>query len=439
MTTATPWALLLAKFAEDDAEPASKAYFEDVFTTVGAGRWSIPDYFRDVSHGRVDLSGSKVFGWFTLDKTKAEWDSGIADGTHQRGIVLDWARAKAEAAGVVLTGFAGVAVALNDDTGASRSGNGFLCGDDGAGARSWLSPCVMAHEMCHVFGLGDAMREDVEGLYTDPTDIMSVQAATSAPHPIHTEEVDGLPVFRIGPGLNAASMDALGWLDETRTYRLGPGRAAAKVTLRPLHRRDLPGLLAIRFGPYLVEYRSASGWDAMLDSRVLVHRMEDGHSVLVPDDDGNATFGAGSVLSLDPKLSVLGAGYTIRVLSIDERAEAATLHLSRTPAELPEVEMPTGPFRTPWIKWSELVGPDRALLVVDGQPLAIPRSSPMHALLRQVALHQGGAGVGSLRLREATRQEALSNLQRLAAAALAEAEPQPQLRPELPGRRSGPG
>lgn len=433
MTTPKPWALLLAKFAGDDTEPAPKAYFEDVFTTIGGGRWSVPDYFHDVSHGNLNLSGSKVFGWFTLDKTKAEWDSGISDGTHQRAIVIDWARAKAAAANVDLTTYSGVGVALNADTGASSSSNGFLCGDDGEGALSWLSPCLFAHEMCHVLGLGDAMREGSKEFYTDPTDIMSVQSAASAPHPIYTDELDGTPVYRIGPGLNAASMFALGWLDETRVFKLGSGRASASVSLRPLHRRDLPGLLAIRFGPFFIEYRSAAGWDAMLDSHVVVHRIEGAHSVLVPDNDGNFTFGAGSVLSLDPKFSVLGAGYTIRVSSIDEHAETATLHLSQTPAELPQEKPPTGPFQTPWIKWSEVIDRDQALLVVDGQPLTIPNDSPMHAVLRQVALHHSGTGPGSLQLRGSIRQEALKNLQKISAQALVEEEPQPQLRRDLSG------
>jgi hypothetical protein len=431
MTTATPWALLLAKFAGNDTEPAPKSYFEDVFTTFGAGRWSVPDYLHDVSHGRVDLSGSQVFGWFTLDQSKAEWDAGIAKGTHTRAIILDWARAKATEAGVDLSGFAGVGVALNDDTGASSSGNGFLCGDDGAGTYSLFSPSVMAHEICHSFGLGDAKREGVAGFYTDRTDIMSVQSAHSAPHPIHRKKASSQPVFRMGPGLNAASMAALGWLDETRTYSWADGRPATKVTLRPLHRRDLPGTLAIRFGSFFVEYRSPSGWDARLQHRVLVHRMDDNHSVLMLDDEGDPTFSAGSTLSLDPKLSLLGSGFTIRVLAIDERAETATIQLSSTAPELPEVEPPSGPFQTPWIKWSELIGPDRALVVLDGQALTIPRGSPMHAVLRQVALHQSGAGLGSLRLRGAIRQEALSNLQGIAAAALAEEGPERQPGPDL--------
>ena len=37
-----------------------------MFTTAGAGTLNMVDYFDKMSHGNVDLSGSQVFGWFTL-------------------------------------------------------------------------------------------------------------------------------------------------------------------------------------------------------------------------------------------------------------------------------------------------------------------------------------------------------------------------------------
>ena len=30
-------------------------------------------FFTDLSHGAIDLSGSRVFGWYTLNKAKSEY------------------------------------------------------------------------------------------------------------------------------------------------------------------------------------------------------------------------------------------------------------------------------------------------------------------------------------------------------------------------------
>ena len=55
----TPWAILLVKFSDNDAEPYARERYEEIFTTAGSGKWNTVDYFRDMSHGKLDLSGSK--------------------------------------------------------------------------------------------------------------------------------------------------------------------------------------------------------------------------------------------------------------------------------------------------------------------------------------------------------------------------------------------
>src|SRR5947199_2360834 len=67
----TPWAVLLCKVKDDQSEtpvPDFRTVCERFFTTPGAG-FNAVQFFSDVSHGSVDLSGSRVFGWLTLDVT----------------------------------------------------------------------------------------------------------------------------------------------------------------------------------------------------------------------------------------------------------------------------------------------------------------------------------------------------------------------------------
>src|SRR5215216_7695238 len=70
----TPWAILLCKFKDNvTAEPFTQQRFEELFTSSGAGKFNMLDFFQDMSHGLLDLSGSQVFGWFTLNKNSSEY------------------------------------------------------------------------------------------------------------------------------------------------------------------------------------------------------------------------------------------------------------------------------------------------------------------------------------------------------------------------------
>src|SRR5262245_58726737 len=71
----TPWAVLLLKLSDQNAQPFSRAYAERMFTAAGAGTGNAVDYFRDVSHGRADLGDSAVFGWFRMSHAKADLDA----------------------------------------------------------------------------------------------------------------------------------------------------------------------------------------------------------------------------------------------------------------------------------------------------------------------------------------------------------------------------
>ena len=111
------------------------------------------------------------------------------------------------------------------------------------------------------------------------------------------------------------------------------------VSLRPLHQRDVPGFLAIRFHDYFVEFRTPSGWDAALDDAVvLVHKLQITErrptSYLVSDSNGNEAFGPGSYVGTPDVMSVLGSNTRVEVVDIDAEQQVARIRLMHTPAAL---------------------------------------------------------------------------------------------------------
>lgn len=67
---ATPWAMVLCTYPDATVRPDwQRASFDALFAP---GTQGLADYFRDVSYGAIDISGSRVFGWFTLPYLKAE-------------------------------------------------------------------------------------------------------------------------------------------------------------------------------------------------------------------------------------------------------------------------------------------------------------------------------------------------------------------------------
>jgi hypothetical protein len=64
-------AVLLCKFSNTLALPANNpAFFWDLFTHRGGQ--SINDYFIDISHNRMNLDGTKIFGWRNIPMTNTQ-------------------------------------------------------------------------------------------------------------------------------------------------------------------------------------------------------------------------------------------------------------------------------------------------------------------------------------------------------------------------------
>jgi hypothetical protein len=278
---------------------------------------------------------------------------------------------------------------------------------------SSLSQSLLGQEMAHTYGLNHSRKYGSSADYEDPWDVMSNASLYMAPHPDFTDvDVRGRPVFRLGPGLNAANMGSRGWLDESRVWSATTGRLVnTSVQLRPLHRRDLPGFLAIRFQDYFVEFRVAAGWDAAIEPGVLVHTysatpFEGSHSYLVPDGDGRSAFGVGSFIGTPGNMSVLGSNTRIEVKAIDLEQQIATIQLVHTPASVPEFFEEGRPYRNPGVAWKTGLGRD-ALLVVDGVETRIARNSTFFRTLQQIGVYETSSAIVSPGLQSAVRIDAL--------------------------------
>ncbi|MFN8123839.1 MAG: hypothetical protein U0237_15585 [Thermoleophilia bacterium] len=113
MATPTSLAFVLVRFKDDPSEPLSPTAAEQMFTAAGRGTLNVVDWFDDNTHGAVDISGSRVFGWYQLPDTFAEYVARRTDGSCPRTKIVDLARAAAASAGIDLSPFVAVVAITN--------------------------------------------------------------------------------------------------------------------------------------------------------------------------------------------------------------------------------------------------------------------------------------------------------------------------------------
>jgi len=416
-TVASPWAVLLVCFRDDPEQLPALDEYEDLFTATGTGRMNMVDYFSDMSHRKVDLSGSRVFGWFRLPANRADYVGNVypqPPGKLNRDGLLSLAWQVAGAAGdtqVNFPDFAGTVVCSYGGTD--------LCGWVGGMAAlcdsNSLSPSLLGQEMGHGYGLDHARADGSEADYQDPWDVMSTMAWPN----MQADSATWGPQT-IGPGLNAWCMRSRSWLDETRVWKnTSTVGTTATVELRPLHRHDLPGLVAAEIGQYLVEFRVPELWDAAIPQAcVLVHRFANNHSYLMANADGVQALTEGTRFDMG---SPVGPHYGVEVLSIDEHNHKAKLRITFLPAYKPPglVGPAIGAVEAGADRSIIVVGGrpsagepggERGIIVVGGRPYTVDAVGPMADLLSHLATylsHDSGADVAAARR---LRRAALGNV-----------------------------
>jgi hypothetical protein len=319
----TPWAVILCKFTDGNDEPFPMQYYKDLFTVNNTGsQWNMIRYFKDYSHGTLDLTGTQVLGWYQLDKSVDYYNS---LGGAARDMLIKWARDAAVAHGVDLKPFYSVVVCTNrwHDIGAAQTLSGVV-----AQGPTTPIPRLLGHEMGHVYGLQHSRVDGSIADYMDPWDIMSAANDYSA---------SDYEFSLIGPGLNASNMRSRGWLDESRVWKGGENGFDETITLRPLVRRELSGFLAAEIpGGYLVEFRVREGWDGAIPRpAILIHRFDGGHSYIMPGNSGNYDLIVGDSFGdpepHGPQLDLFSTIKRVDVLSIDAGTEQATIRIRYNP------------------------------------------------------------------------------------------------------------
>lgn len=386
-----PWAILLCKFNSDvtgianaNAEPPTapgvvpfRTACENLFTNSNAG-YNVVRYFSDMSHGSLDLTDSRVFGWYTLNVNITGYTAaGDPNLDKTQGEVVNLAKQAAINAGVTLNSFFGVVVIMNIATGWAHGGPGWVAadwrrvdgrnmdgtlGNRGSGGGNGME--MFGHEMGHGFGLQHSRQHGSDQDYQDKYDIMSALNAYSSPDQDYCAK---------GPGLNAWNMRSRGWLDENRVWHCPSGLFFEILQLRPLHRRDLDGYLAAELPPlnhtegfpmHLVEYRKKERWDSGFPaSCVLVHRYQ-GQIGQVVAGNTYAMNGTNAQINLVAGESFAPSvfmGPQVHVLDIDDNNNIATIAASMHQFNFPAIYdqawwiktrgglVPPGP--TPW-KWA---------------------------------------------------------------------------------------
>jgi hypothetical protein len=317
----TPWAVLLCKFADDTSAPPPREQYLPLFTDVqGRAPFNMIDFFWDMSHRKIDLHGSNVFGWYTLPAKRSDYSFNVPGSTKlSRYQLWDLCRKTAAGAGVDFSKFPGVLVLMNGqvDLFGLLGWMGAFCDTTNA------EPSLLGQEMGHGYGLDHARRDGSIEDYKDPYDVMSTANAFMTNTPSYG---------RIGPGLNAAAMRSRGWLDERRVWSKPDVAIHERVELRPLHRTDLWGNLAIELGEFLVEYRQKERWDAAFPrSCVLIHRMIDNHSYVMAGENGQLDLGWGDRFSHGVRGNLFQRYASVEVVRIDESLDRAIVSLEYSP------------------------------------------------------------------------------------------------------------
>ncbi len=282
--TKTPFAVVLCKFSDQPQEPRAPQFYKDCFTETGAGTGGAFDYWRDVSFGNLDLTGSRVFGWFTMPSHKLSDLAGLG-----RGSFVSWGTDAAQANHVDLSPFFGIIVVFNAATDSGASGGRQMV--LGYKSHDW-SPTFNSHEMGHVFGLDHsfgtepipcASGDGRPGAYCDKWDIMSAANVFTFNNAFGGN----------GPGLNAPYLDKLGCVPINRIWTPPSADFRGTVRLAALNHPEAPGPLMIKIPrlsgsnpsvstSYTAEFRRKTGWDAGIpNDAVLIHEVRsDGLSYL---------------------------------------------------------------------------------------------------------------------------------------------------------------
>lgn len=322
-----PWAIILCRFADKAPVAQPVNYYLDLFTRNGTG--GLCDYWRAVSLNSIDMTGSQVFGWFTMNHNSTELSQMTFPGN--RSTLVQWGIDTALANGVNLAPFRAVLVVQNFGVDHGAAGNGILIVHQ--------NPVLcefgfISHEMGHGFGLPHSWAANPDFEYGDGWDVMSWQTTTYN-FPITFRDAQGLATV----GINARNLEALNSLPPGRVWSPPQPDFSTQITLDPLNQMPIGnrGYLIVKFPPsatrpvrannstYTIESRCKAGWDQSIpQNAVLIHEVRSNSvSYLQPGAGGQFTAGQ-QFITPDPKVFTC-------VVGIDATTGTATIRVWDVP------------------------------------------------------------------------------------------------------------
>ena len=137
-----PIAVILCRFRDVLLPNHHPKYYHDFVSSSGHG--GLFDYWRDISYHNIDLSGSEVFGWFTM-RHSFSFDiiEGVGQAEKTRSFWMKEGRRLAEENVVDLPRFRVVMIVVNAPVGTAWEGNTCLLDLDcwGQGGWKWCQRC----------------------------------------------------------------------------------------------------------------------------------------------------------------------------------------------------------------------------------------------------------------------------------------------------------
>lgn len=287
-----PWVTILCRFADaSGVTPHGAGWFT---TLMGASSPGMDYYWREVSYGNVNLTGSVVVGWYNLPQPRSYYVDPVTGANLQR--LLDDCTAVADA-DVFFPNFVGINLMFNETLDCCAWGGSSFLNRDGQGKLyhvAWMPPWgynnqrVLGHEMGHGFGLPHS-----SGPYNTPYDsqwdVMSDGGTCSPPD----ASFGCLGVHTI-----SYHKDKLGWIPASRKFVSAPGSSQTLVLERlgePVSSTNqlmaqIPiGGSATQF--YTVEARRFAGYDTQVPGEaIVIHKVDTtlpDRQAQVVDVDGN--------------------------------------------------------------------------------------------------------------------------------------------------------
>jgi hypothetical protein len=141
------WAVILCEFNDIPRSSVPISTFSDFI--AGPGKGGVFDYWKDISYGAIDLTGSKVFGWWKMQYSyfkDALNPSGKCGSGQQRCAWITEAKRLAKENGVDLSPFYGVIAVMNANADDSAAGGNLALGVSpnwGQGKWRWCSKCMV--------------------------------------------------------------------------------------------------------------------------------------------------------------------------------------------------------------------------------------------------------------------------------------------------------